>query len=162
MAACLRRCHLDPGQAENSSPSTRDDGAVYDHVTAFAPGRINLIGEHTDYNEGLALPFAISDGVTVRARPLSERRIEALALDLSERDAFALDEIESASGWRAFLRGCAAELEQAGIELRGAALEIHGTVPRGAGLSSSAALEVGLALALLELSGASEIGRAHV
>ncbi|MGB0091157.1 MAG: galactokinase [Solirubrobacteraceae bacterium] len=126
-----------------------------DHVTAFGPGRVNLIGEHTDYNEGLALPFAISDGVTVRATALADRQIEAIAVDLGERDGFGLGEPDNAPGWRGFVRGAAGELQRAGVSLCGARLEISGTVPRGAGLSSSAALEVALALALIGLSEAS-------
>jgi galactokinase len=123
-------------------------------VAAFAPGRINLIGEHTDYNDGLALPFAIAEGVTVRATATGGPRIEARALDLGEDDSFELaSPPRDASGWRAYVRGIAAELADAGLSLAGARLEITGTVPQGAGLSSSAALEVALALALLELAG---------
>jgi galactokinase len=126
-----------------------------ERATAFAPGRVNLIGEHTDYNEGLALPFAIDAGVSVRALATGERRIEASALDLGERDSFLLgEEAPSPGGWRAFVRGVSAELAGAGLPVRGASLEISGTVPRGAGLSSSAALEVALSLALLALSDA--------
>ncbi|HUZ27629.1 MAG TPA: galactokinase family protein, partial [Solirubrobacteraceae bacterium] len=105
-------------------------------VTAFAPGRVNLIGEHTDYNAGLALPFAIRQGVTVRALALPERRIEAWARDRDSRDGFGLDHVRRARGWRAFVRGAVAELQQAGIPVSGARLEISGTVPSGAGLSS--------------------------
>jgi galactokinase len=124
-------------------------------VAAFAPGRLNLIGEHTDYNEGLALPLAITDGVTVRATASGEPRIEAHALDLGEEDRFDLAEPPPASGgWRAFVRGVVAELAEAGLPLSGARLEISGSVPRGAGLSSSAALEVALCLALIALTGA--------
>jgi galactokinase len=129
------------------------------HVTALGPGRVNLIGEHTDYNQGLALPFAIADGVTVRAAGLAEPRIEALAVDLDERDSFQLDSVERADGWRAFVRGAAGELASYGVQLTGASLEIAGTVPRGAGLSSSAALEVALVLALLAVAGAPEPDR---
>ena len=123
---------------------------------AFAPGRVNLIGEHTDYNHGLALPFAIAQGVTVRAhaQPAAapERaHVSAHALDLHERDDFALAAPEPASGWRAFVRGTVAELNAAGFPLVGAYLEIGGELPPGAGLSSSAALEVALSLALIEL-----------
>jgi galactokinase len=125
---------------------------VAENVTAFGPGRVNLIGEHTDYNDGLALPFAISAGVTVRATARPDRRIEAIAVDLGERDDFELGGCERAFGWRAFVRGAAAELQRADIPLPGARLEISGTIPRGAGLSSSAALEVALTLALLALS----------
>jgi galactokinase len=124
---------------------------------AFAPGRVNLIGEHTDYNRGLALPFAIAEGVTVRAEALDpggsgEARIEALASDLGERDEFPLAAPAPAEGWRAFVRGTVAELTRAGLPLVGARLEISGGVPPGAGLSSSAALEVALCLALLDLA----------
>ncbi len=125
-----------------------------EHVTAFAPGRVNLIGEHTDYNDGLALPFAIGQGVTVRAQTLAADRIEAVAADFDSRDSFALARPRRVSGWRAFVRGAVAELRAAGIDLCGARLEIRGRVPRGAGLSSSAALEVALCLALLGCSDA--------
>jgi galactokinase len=124
-----------------------------ERVTVFGPGRVNLIGEHTDYNQGLALPFAITEGVTVTATATRDSRIDARALDFGERDTFALAHPEPASGWRAFVRGTAAELQRAGWSLVGASLEISGTVPPGSGLSSSAALEVALALALLRLGG---------
>jgi galactokinase len=127
-----------------------------ERVGAFAPGRVNLIGEHTDYNCGLALPFAIAEGVTVHARvrastPPAPAMIEAYARDLDERDEFALAEPAPAEGWRAFARGVAAELARAGQPLTGAHLEIAGELARGAGLSSSAALEVALCLALSAL-----------
>ncbi len=122
-------------------------------ITAFAPGRVNLIGEHTDYNQGLALPFAVHEGVEVRATPLPERRLEVAALDLKAHDAFDLDDPPRARGWRAFVRGAAGELAHAGVALRGARLEITGTVSRGSGLSSSAALEVALTLAMCAVSG---------
>ncbi|HLM09809.1 MAG TPA: galactokinase family protein [Thermoleophilaceae bacterium] len=126
-------------------------------VRAFAPGRVNLIGEHTDYNDGLCLPFAIERGVTVTARPRDGADIEARALDLCQDDRFSLcDEIRpphpgragAPHGWTRFVRGAAAELTRAGLEPRPCVLEIHGDVPRGAGLSSSAALSVALCLAL--------------
>ena len=123
---------------------------------AFAPGRVNLIGEHTDYNDGLALPFAIAEGVTVsatrrrrlarrrsrprlRARPGRARRVRAV-------------EPRARLGWRAFVRGIVAELARAGGAPGGPTIEISGGVPRGAGLSSSAALKVALCLALARLS----------
>ncbi len=123
-------------------------------VTAFAPGRVNLIGEHTDYNEGLALPFAITEGVTVRARTTGDRRLHVHAEDLSAHDAFSLDDVTRAAGWRGFARGVAAELQASGVSLVGGRLQVTGTVPRGSGLSSSAALEVALCLAMLALADA--------
>ena len=125
--------------------------------SAFAPGRVNVIGEHTDYNQGLALPFAILQGVTVNAlecppEPAGTATVEALAADLQETDRFRLDDPAPASGWRAFVRGAVAELTAAGMPLVGARLEISGDVPQGSGLSSSAALSVSLCLALAELA----------
>jgi galactokinase len=126
---------------------------------AFGPGRVNVIGEHTDYNDGLCLPFAIAAGVTVEVLEGAEGVIEASALDLDESDSFALDGIAPADGWRAFVRGVAGELAAAGLGVRGGHLTIRGDVPRGGGLSSSAALEVALALALLGHSGLEEPDR---
>jgi galactokinase len=130
-------------------------------VQAFAPGRVNLVGEHTDYNDGLCLPFAIGLGVTVTARPLAGTEIAAHALDLSEHDRFALSPGPPGAGrgWRCFVRGAAAELARAGVGLRPCRLEITGDVPRGAGLSSSAALSVALCLALCAVAGADPPGR---
>jgi galactokinase len=125
---------------------------VAERATAFAPGRVNLIGEHTDYNEGLALPFAISEGVTVRATRADEDRFQVIASDLDSHDTFALNAVSPAAGWRAFARGAVGELTAAGCPLVGARLEITGSVPRGSGLSSSAALEVALCLALLAVA----------
>jgi galactokinase len=107
-----------------------------ERVSAFAPGRVNLIGEHTDYNEGLALPFAIAAGVTVHAQALHPA---------------APAEPPPTSGWGAFARGTVAELRRAGFPLVEAHLEIGSDLPQGAGLSSSAALGVALCLALLGL-----------
>ncbi len=121
---------------------------------AFAPGRVNLIGEHTDYNDGLALPFAVAEGITVRAQARDDGRIVVRARDLEEADAFPAADPPPGDGWRAFVRGAVAELRRAGVVLAGAELEFGGTVARGGGLSSSAALEVALVLALRALAGA--------
>ena len=137
-------------------------------MLAFAPGRVNLIGEHTDYNDGLALPFAVTLGVRVTGTSIGEPRIEAQALDLGEEDAFELadggwrvaggwepvDGTRPTDGWRAFVRGAVAELQAAGLPIGGARLAITGDVPQGSGLSSSAALAVSLCLALFALSDA--------
>ncbi len=159
-----------PSRPPDSSPGTgRSPSATGPpHVLAFGPGRVNLIGEHTDYNEGLALAFAIAEGVTVRAQAVppgspGEGRLRAQALDLGEEDEFPLDDPKPAQDWRAFVRGTVAELTSAGLGPPGASLQIGGDVPRGAGLSSSAALEVSLSLALLGLSGEEEaLGRTEL
>jgi len=118
-------------------------------VTAFAPGRVNLIGEHTDYNGGLALPFAIQYGITIHAEALRSKRIITTADTVHETDSFELGDCTKPTGWRAFVRGTACELQQAGYTPTGTRLRISSTVPPGAGLSSSAALTVALAHALL-------------
>ncbi len=128
-------------------------------LTAFGPGRVNLIGEHTDYNDGLALPFAISEGVSVRARPHAGRRIEVFAADLDAYDDFDAEAPAPVGGWRAFARGVVAELSRSGMRVGGARLLISGTVPRGGGLSSSAALEVALTIALIAVAGEPEPDR---
>jgi galactokinase len=128
-------------------------------VRAFGPGRVNLIGEHTDYNDGLALPFAIELGITVQARDSDDGAVHARALELGEQDSFTLVDPPPADGWRAFVRGIAAELQRAGHQVRAADLVIWGELPRGSGLSSSAALEVALALAMLGHSGLPEPNR---
>ncbi|HEX7118389.1 MAG TPA: galactokinase [Longimicrobiales bacterium] len=121
-------------------------------VFARAPGRVNLIGEHVDYNGGVVLPVAIDRDMVVAARSRSDRRILAVAADFRGTDAFSLDGLtEPGSGWAAYLRGVAALLEEAGYRLAGAELAIAGDVPASAGLSSSAALEVACAIALLGL-----------
>jgi galactokinase len=120
-------------------------------VIAFGPGRVNLIGEHTDYNGGLALPFAIAEGVTVMAEVIDGVDVTAVARDFDdETDTFPVaNPPRGADGWRPFVRGVVAEL---GITTA-ARLEISGDLAQGSGLSSSAALEVALALALLGLEG---------
>jgi galactokinase len=132
---------------------------VSGRCVAFAPGRVNLIGEHTDYNAGLALPFAIEQGVTVVASRLAGAVVEAYAADLGESDSFALSDVDRSEGWRAFVRGAVGELRAAGHEVVPCRLEITGTVPVGSGLSSSAAVEVALTLALLGLAGESTVDR---
>ena len=109
-------------------------------VRAFAPGRVNLIGEHTDYNDGLSLPFAIERGVTVTATALDGTEIEAFAHDLGEQDRFEAAAPPPADGWRAFVRGAVGELRREGIEARPCRLTIEADLPRGSGLSSSAAV----------------------
>ena len=125
-----------------------------DAVVAFAPGRANLIGEHTDYNDGLALPFAIEAGVEVRAKVAAGHEILARALDLGETDRFRLADPEPAppGDWRGFVRGTVAELQAIGRPPPPAELAIAGTVPARAGLGSSAALGVALCTALVEVS----------
>ncbi len=124
-------------------------------VRARAPGRVNLIGEHTDYNEGFVLPIAIDRAVWVVARPRPDRRVHLLAADFMEEAAFSLDELRPGGvrGWAAYPAGVAWALEEAGFRLPGLEGTVAGDVPIGSGLSSSAALEVAFAMAWMALGG---------
>ena len=117
---------------------------------ARAPGRVNLIGEHVDYNDGYVLPVAIDLDVAVAAAPRNDRRVHVLAVDLGEDAWFHLDHpAERRPVWTSYLQGVCALLERWGVRLHGLDIAIAGDVPRGAGLSSSAALEVAAARAVL-------------
>lgn len=120
-----------------------------------APGRVNLIGEHTDYNGGFVLPMAIDKETAVLAAPRDDRRIRAFTVNLEESAAFDLDapaKLENGF-WLNYVEGVARILESKNVRLRGADLLIWSDVPTGAGLSSSAALETAVGLALSEISG---------
>jgi galactokinase len=109
-----------------------------------APGRVNLIGEHTDYNDGFVLPAAIDRATIVAARPRDDRQVCVVAADLGDEDTFDLDSFDRSveHPWSNYIRGVIRALMVAGHPLGGANLLIASNVPRGAGLSSSAALEV--------------------
>jgi galactokinase len=138
--------------------------ATYGHlpaVIAEAPGRVNIIGEHTDYNEGLVLPVAIGRKVRVAVRPDPNSSIvRAHSLDFDEADEFDAASPSRLPGhsWRNYVRGVCWALTQALGPLPGAHLLLTGDVPQGAGLSSSAALEVAVAGAMVAAAGG-EISR---
>ena len=136
-------------------------GAAPDLIAA-APGRVNLIGEHTDYNDGFVMPMGIGVGTLVAARRRSDRVLRVAALDLGETSEFPLaDPVPHAPAgdWSNYLRGVAAALASSGVPLCGADLAIAGNVPQGAGLSSSASLEVACGLALAALAGNPDLDR---
>lgn len=119
-----------------------------------APGRVNLIGEHTDYNDGFVLPMAIDKETAIAAVVRDDRRIRAFSVNLEESAEFDLDE-ETARRrgfWLNYVEGVAKLLEKSGAKLTGADLLIWSDVPTGAGLSSSAALETVVGFALSRLS----------
>jgi galactokinase len=119
-----------------------------------APGRVNLIGEHTDYNDGFVMPAAIEYYTWVAAAPRKDLVLSVYSEQFGDRVEFSLDELAAPprKHWSDYVRGVAAVLQAAGHDLRGANLMISGEVPLGAGLSSSAAIEVSTALAISSLS----------
>lgn len=120
-----------------------------------APGRVNLIGEHTDYNDGFVMPATIGFSTWVAAGKRGDRTLKAYSDRYDDSITLSLDELTGPprKHWSDFIRGVAATLQDAGNKLEGANLVIHGEVPIGAGLSSSASLEVATALALTRVSG---------
>jgi galactokinase len=124
-------------------------------LVARAPGRVNLIGEHTDYNDGFVLPCAIGPATMVAASKRSDNEVHVVAADFGNAtDNFDLSTIgKSEQGWTDYVRGMVDALQKAGLTLTGANLAIAGNLPKGAGLSSSASLEVAVGQVMLALAG---------
>jgi galactokinase len=119
-----------------------------------APGRVNLMGDHTDYNDGFVLPMAIDRWVWIALSPRDDRQIRLHSLEMGEAVAFELDTLEvPRKGWAAYVEGGAWALRQAGHDLCGWQGVLLGEVPMGAGLSSSAALEMAVARACCAVAG---------
>ncbi len=139
---------------------TRDGFArAFGHApdgVVFAPGRVNLIGEHVDYNDGLVLPMPISAGTAVAWSAQGGGQVDAIALDLDgARDAFVLGEQvpHQPADWRSYLRGMAGEMAGRGLAAGGVKLAVAGSIPRGSGLSSSASLCIALGRAFQAAAG---------
>lgn len=130
----------------------------------YAPGRVNLIGEHTDYNEGFVLPIAIERGTMVAGLGRPNGKIRVHSLNENETLEFDLNaDLPYAKGhWVNYVEGVARSLISRGMSIQGADLLIASNVPVGSGLSSSAALENAVAFALLRLSGYQEIDRVQM
>lgn len=123
-------------------------------LESFAPGRVNLIGEHTDYNEGFVLPCALDVGTAVAMAPRSDRRVVAVSASGTavHRDEFSLEGTPAPlprGAWGNYLRGMLAAVQAAGHSVSGMDLAIVGNMPQGVGLSSSASLSVALGKLLL-------------
>jgi galactokinase len=119
-----------------------------------APGRVNLIGEHTDYNDGFVFPMAIDRAAWMALRARADRRVVATSLDFDETHEFDLGELgkKETDGWIEYLKGTAWALQGAGHALRGFDGVVAGDVPLGAGLSSSASIEMATARAFAAVS----------
>ncbi|MCB9418225.1 MAG: galactokinase [Ardenticatenaceae bacterium] len=118
-----------------------------------APGRVNLIGEHTDYNDGFVLPMAIDRAVWLALRPRGDGRIHATSLEQTEPVDFALADIQHSGGWGEYVKGMAKMLLDSGHDLAGWESILTSDVPVGSGLSSSAALEMAVGCAFAVVSG---------
>ena len=122
----------------------------------YAPGRVNLIGEHTDYNCGWVLPFALDRGVVVAAARRGGDVLDIRSLQSQGQAVVPLSGLPpgGVTGWAAYPAGVAWAMREAGLPVRGASLVIDSDLPQGAGLSSSAAIECAVAIALADLYGA--------
>ena len=121
-----------------------------------APGRVNLIGEHTDYNEGFVFPMALNFHMEMAARARAGNLVRLYSVNYDQQVEFAIDvpiPYDKTHRWSNYVRGVFAVLQEAGIPLSGADIVFQGNIPQGAGLSSSAALEVVTAIVLQKLNG---------
>lgn len=139
----------------NSSELARRFEARFGSVPRIfrAPGRVNLIGEHTDYNEGFVMPAAVEFSTFVAVAPRRDRKLLIQSDEFPGNLEFDVDRLptQRTNSWCDYVLGVAGALRQHGTSLQGANLLVHGNVPVGAGLSSSAAVEVASALALMSL-----------
>lgn len=120
-----------------------------------APGRVNLLGEHTDYNDGFVLPMAIQQEVNIVAAPRSDARVHVYSMNFDQEAELHLERLDKSGGpsWSTYVRGVLWVLQQAGFELCGMDVVLCGDVPAGAGLSSSAALEIATLLTASAVGG---------
>jgi galactokinase len=149
-----------PFRSPDSQPllsATRAFGVRFPGTPAIfrAPGRVNLIGEHTDYNDGFVMPVALELATYVAVGPREDRALHVFSTDFDELCILPLNDSKPKPDhhWTDYVRGVAGVLGSRGIKLRGANLVVAGGVPIGSGLSSSAAIEVATAFALLHNSG---------
>lgn len=125
-----------------------------------SPGRINLIGEHTDYNGGFVFPGAIDKGIMCEIRPNGTNKVMAYSIDLKDRMEFDIDDEKGPkASWARYLYGIVQEMKKRGVDVKGFNTAFAGDVPLGAGLSSSAALESCYAYALNDLFGENKVSK---
>ena len=130
-------------------------GSIY-----TAPGRINIIGEHTDYNGGFVFPGAIDKGIMCEIRPNGTTKVMAYAIDLKDRVEFDINDAEGPkASWARYIYGIVQEMKKRGVEVKGFNTAFSGDVPLGAGLSSSAALESCYAFAINDLFGDNKVSQ---
>jgi galactokinase len=123
-------------------------------IVVRAPGRVNLMGEHTDYNDGYVLPVALDRAAWIAAAPIAEREARVYALDMESGVTFSLEKVPPSDGrWADYPRGVAWALQERGLNPAGIEAVLASNVPVGSGLSSSAAVEVAFAYTWQQLSG---------
>ena len=125
-------------------------------ITAYAPGRAELLGNHTDYNEGYVLALAVNRGTTITAQPRTDRQIEIHSRELGKTETIALDKLlaERVAPWSRYVLGVVDQFRRCDLPIDGFQAEISGNLPLGAGLSSSASLENATVILLTKLFGA--------
>ena len=129
------------------------EGNVY-----AAPGRINLIGEHTDYNGGYVFPGAVDKGMVAEVKPNGTDKVKAFAIDLYEDAEFDLNDPEGPkASWARYIYGICREMQERGVDVKGFDTAFSGDVPLGSGMSSSAALESCYAFAINDLFGDNKV-----
>lgn len=126
----------------------------------FSPGRINLIGEHTDYNGGFVFPGAVDKGIMAEVRPNGTNTVMCYSIDLKDRVEFKVDDPQGPhTTWAKYIYGIVQEMKRLGVEVKGFNTAFAGDVPLGAGMSSSAALESCYAFALNDLFGDNKVSK---
>ena len=127
-------------------------GQTPTHVVS-APGRLELLGNHTDYNDGLVMALAVDKYIIVASSPRTDGKVELVSSAFPGREIFAADDLKKnpAAPWANYVKGVLEQLRKRGVNFNGFNAAIHGTIPMGAGMSSSAALEVATALTVRKL-----------
>jgi galactokinase len=126
----------------------------------FSPGRINLIGEHTDYNGGFVFPGAVDKGIMAEVRPNGTDTVMCYSIDLKDRVEFKVDDPQGPrTSWARYIYGMVQEMKKLGVDVKGFNTAFSGDVPLGAGMSSSAALESCFAFALNDLFGENKVSK---
>lgn len=134
------------------------EGNVY-----AAPGRINLIGEHTDYNGGYVFPGAVDKGMIAEIKPNGSNKVRAFAIDLDEDAEFDLNDLAGPkASWARYIYGICREMQERGVDVKGFDTAFSGDVPLGSGMSSSAALESCYALAINDLFGDNKVEKVEL
>src|SRR5207237_1589143 len=149
------RASCNKGEALNAEVTKlfkKQFGYTPRHVVQ-APGRLELLGNHTDYNQGLVLALAVDKYIFIASSPRTDGKIELVSSAFAEKEIFPLHDLKKnqAAPWADYVKGVLEQLRKHGVHFRGFNAAIHGTIPLGAGLSSSAAIEVATALTVRQM-----------